>query len=191
MDSFSVRPFICETAGPSFALKEKTLEENYNEILTSFGDIQLLREQSENFVELMFFQIKMEDLQKKGYVGKAEITSDLEISLGKIKQKINAVKNEIERRDQLIQSRISLLHRAIEESQVIILSAEMLKGLMEGAGESRRRTSGNSLEICSILDQIIQSSKENARLVKAFAQMSLSKGDWVLNKVPKLPNPKK
>jgi hypothetical protein len=46
--------------------EEKEQErESYEARLATLSDIELLREQSENFAELTFFQIKLEDIKKE------------------------------------------------------------------------------------------------------------------------------
>jgi hypothetical protein len=161
-------------------LIEKTDEEIYEEKISSLSDIELLREQSENFVEIMFFQIKLEEVRKQQEIGKE---ADFENSTNKVKQRIRAVRDEIERRDREISSRISFLHRAIDEAHSILLCAETLKQLSKVNFSPNSKTNRYSEDMTPILDRIIESAKENVRLVKAFAQMNLKKDSWMESKI--------
>jgi hypothetical protein len=171
--------------------EEKEQErESYEARLATLSDIELLREQSENFAELTFFQIKLEDIKKEtgDEETKSKLVMDFENSAVKIKQNIQNVKREIERRDEITSSRVSMLHRAIEESHVIVLAVETLRELIRKEKEEWNKTMSpnRARQIDQIIDQIVESNKENIRLVEGFARMSLKKEHWVESKLAEL-----
>jgi hypothetical protein len=98
------------------------------------------------------------------------------------------VKREIERRDEITSSRVSMLHRAIEESHVIVLAVETLRELIRKEKEEWNKTMSpnRARQIDQIIDQIVESNKENIRLVEGFARMSLKKEHWVESKLAEL-----
>jgi hypothetical protein len=163
--------------------QEEDSGENYEEKLTTLSDIELIREQSENFVELMFFQIQLEAENEKNRRSCDDLKPMLnfESSIAKVEGKILSVKKEINRRDEMATSRLSLLRQAIEQSKVVILSVELLRESIE-----KREMENCPEKINATLDHIAESAKESARLMKEFAQLNIAKGDWAEVKIAEL-----
>lgn len=187
-------------AGEMGRQEEEEEKQNYEERLTTLSDIELIRQQSENFVQLMFYQIMIEedgDKRKEERRARDKLPKsstkrleDLASSFAKVEGKIGSVKKEIERRDAVIGSRLGLLHRAIDDSQIVVLSAELLrtsvvKRMQEKPAE--KEPESDFLEmVISNLDAIIESGKEGGRFVRTFTQMNLRKGDWTEAEIVRL-----
>jgi hypothetical protein len=110
---------LASESSSSLAEVKNVAECSYEEKLTTLSDMELSHEQSDNFVELLFLQIQFEAEKKENNrLGNPTKTlTNFQDSITKVETKIRTVKKEIDRRDSITASRISILHRATGEIQ--------------------------------------------------------------------------
>jgi hypothetical protein len=87
-------------------------DSDYSYKLTAISDKELIREQDENYFELLFLYTMYNSVKKEPF-WRAKTISEFEISFSDLRRKISAVKSEIKNRNSVIEKLSSPRRKAI------------------------------------------------------------------------------
>lgn len=77
---------------------------------------------------------------------------------------------------------VSLLHDAIDQNQLIIITAEVLRTKFEDIlnliPEGKAKGENSRQEIDQLVDSIVKASLDNAREVRSFSGLNLTQEEW-------------